>query len=127
MTAEKFGEKYLGWIIVIVILVLAHRYFFGVTIPGAFYERDANYTTKIYVLLSPQDSQSKNYRVPADVEKNDSGYSLTKVYWPDGGTSEFSDCSVNPPPRGDFCNPDGSDTGYKILLTKDVVKPRQVF
>jgi hypothetical protein len=69
MTAEEFGRKYLLWILLVIAAFFVVKYYFGVTLPGSFFERGREYQAKVYVLLYPEGADAKNYRVPADIYK----------------------------------------------------------
>lgn len=122
MTAEQFGAKYGLWIIAIIIAIFTFKHFLGDTIPGSFFERDADYSAKVYVLLYPDGADSKNYRVPADISRDESGYSVNKVYWSNGGTLDFDDCTISSLPYTELCTPNGSETRYEVRLTQDRVR-----
>ena len=52
----------------------------------------SDFTAKYWVFIQPDNTEAKNYRVKADISRDDTGYSLDKVYWPNGGSSTFDDC-----------------------------------
>jgi hypothetical protein len=94
---EFFGKKKFGAIagygILIVITLFIIKYDFGVSSPGSFFERNS-YSTKVYVLASPENNGTKSYSIPADITKDENGYSVNKIYWPNAGYSTFDSCIV---------------------------------
>lgn len=111
----------LGYILAIIILFHFGKYtyccYYGEEIIGSYFEKPA-YRTKYYVNVFPDDKNSKNYRLPADIyvftkreESSTSGSIdedgivtpsvkfnkkriLEKVYWPNGGYLDFKDCLI---------------------------------
>ena len=51
-----------------------------------------NFTAQYWVYIQPDNADSKNYRVKADIERLEGEYKLTKIYWPNGGYESFDDC-----------------------------------
>jgi hypothetical protein len=60
-----------------------------------------NFETQYWVYVQPENAEAKNYRVKGDVSRDDGIYSISRVYWPNGGTSTFDDCQLQ-----------GQDSGY---------------
>jgi hypothetical protein len=93
--------------------------------PGSFFEK-ASYSGKFYVLVYPEINTVKNYKIPGDIEKEledcapedscNSIYYLNNIYWPNGGTTSFSDCSISD--KKSFCTSD-DDNDYYIELTSE--------
>jgi len=90
---SQYTPVVLGVFAFMLIVFLAAKYIFGTNQPGTLLEK-SSYTAKVYVLVFPDSKSSVNYYLPADVTK-DSGYTITQVYWPDGGYLTFGDgCEV---------------------------------
>jgi len=66
----------------------------GDTNLGSFWQK-SNYQTQYWVYLQPENANDKNYRLKGDITKDDNGYTLTKVYWSNGGYSTFDDCNLD--------------------------------
>lgn len=93
------------WGVVIVIGWLIIKQFFTVSIPGHWNEK-ASYETQIYVNLFPNNSDSKNYRLIGDLQKdfqcdgsddNDvcwNTYYVSRITFPNLGYIEFDECDV---------------------------------
>ena len=115
------------WLIVIGCFIGWYLFtvFWGFKEIGRFGEK-RDYTTKYWVYLQPENAQSKNYRVKADIERAIPDYFLRRVYWPNGGYSNFDDCLLDKEEYqandSVYCKPEGEDTGYniKIYLTDKV-------
>lgn len=104
-TKNEKGELVLsrsGYIGIVILIFLALIIFVSIKLskePGLVFENGSD-TTKYWVYLQPENAEAKNYRVQADIKRfvsDDSQHSaflLDKVYWPNGGTSEFSGCDL---------------------------------
>jgi hypothetical protein len=99
--------------------------------PGRFFEKRF-YQGKYYVYVSKNKSNTKQYKLPADIDRhihcdpdNDCGslsYYLSQFYWPNGGYASFDDdsCAVGLP-HVVTCTDTNGDT-YDILMTSEAVK-----
>ncbi len=91
---------------------------FGVQQPGAFLEA-TDYEAKVLVMVFPSDDTTKNYLIPADIGKGDGSYDKTytvyKIYWPNGGYTEFDNCTIEEYTLKASCFDD--DKEYFIQLT----------
>lgn len=103
-----------------------HQLFWTSTVPGSFFEA-SEYSTKLKVLVFPDDSSVKNYKIPADVSRYldcdsyDEGpcfkyYYVTTIYWPNGGYQDFDDCEVELSTQNNCTS--GEDE-YYIQLTNE--------
>lgn len=109
--------------------------YFGNNEIGSFFEK-SSYTAQYWVYLQPENTQSKNYRLKADihhyVEPGDEDYSggdryvLEKVYWENGGHSDFDDCEISDSilsknDKNNYTNClDNNHNYYKIRLDEKV-------
>lgn len=119
-------------VIFIVILFFGLKHFAGTKVPGSFFESGKDYSAKVYVNLFPVGNSVKNYHVPADIEKSaDSDgytvYSVFKVYWPYGGTTDFDDCNFYKINDREYCqstdiDSNGDSVSYYAILTNEKVK-----
>ncbi|HVC35841.1 MAG TPA: hypothetical protein VNE40_00115 [Candidatus Dormibacteraeota bacterium] len=119
---KKIGKNN-SFVGIAILILIAGFYFikynFGVKQPGAFFEK-ADYTVKVYIFAKPDPNSSKSYYIPADVMRSsgDSGYTIETMYWPEGGSTDFSDCSnlqINQ--FTDCLANDNNMTDYSIMLT----------
>lgn len=77
---------------IFIIFVIANNLGLGEARPGSFLEKKA-YSTKLFVNVFPGSSEAKNYRLQASIrrEEDSDGYFIDKIYWPNGGYTEFED------------------------------------
>jgi hypothetical protein len=96
MTAENLWERFWGryglLAIAAVVGFFVVKHYWGDAVPGAFFERGAEYEQSVYLSLYPEGSTVKNYHVKGDIWHHGDTYSLMKVYWPNGGYTTFSGC-----------------------------------
>lgn len=134
---RKTGDRIMGVAVICVIAFFPLRSFFGTKTLGSFFQR-SRYSVQYYVYLQSPDDQAKSYKVKADITKDtwsyDSGddggstsggniYSLDKVYWPDGGYSEFQDCdlvSLIESNKKASCSTVGDNVTYQISLAEKI-------
>jgi hypothetical protein len=64
---------------------------------------------------------TKNYRIPAEIEKQDSRYWIIRAYWPNGGAIEFNDCFNAKLSERISCKTNNGKY-YWVQLTSDLVK-----
>lgn len=107
-------------VLIAAVIIWVGSYYWGTARPGAFLERGQDYEAKMIVRLYPDDSEAKNYELPADISKLDGYYRLDRVYWPNGGYVDFDDCDVVIDEKS-TCSylPDDADdyTYYDVVLT----------
>jgi hypothetical protein len=65
----------------------------GTTTVGSMWAK-TNFDTQYWVYIQPQNAETKNYRVKGDVSRVDGIYSLTQIYWDNGGYLTFDECSL---------------------------------
>lgn len=117
--ARRLGELATPLIILLVLGVIGKQ-MFGLKQPGALLER-ASYDAKVYVLVFPDNKSSKNYYLPAEISRNN-GYSLDTLYWPNGGTTDFTDSNCVLYLNLKASCGDGNDNDYEIELTSNLAK-----
>ncbi|MGL4331133.1 MAG: hypothetical protein ACRCSD_11140 [Clostridium sp.] len=103
MISNSGKDKYvsytftIGIIIGIMLIVLPYTPLGSERIGSIFEKKD--YTQYYYANLFPDESNSKNYKVIAEIEAHDKMYRLNKAYFSDGGyknfDSYFTDESLN--------------------------------
>jgi hypothetical protein len=114
---------------------------YGNEIIGSYLEK-SNYRTQYYINLFPNDENSKNYRLPADIHvfteleegettedrfgQESTSFSkvkyitVEKIYWPNGGYLYFEDCFLDIGEKN-LCY-DQNNEGWYIELTEEKVK-----
>ena len=125
LTLAVLAVLTMGWFVT--------KHYYGVETIDHFFERDTDYYARYYVNLFLPDHTSRNYRAEADIFRTSfdtscadtSGgftYScggrvtyLTRVYFPDGGSTIFSGCEVRVNEKTD-CT-DDADRAWTIELT----------
>lgn len=127
----------LGIITWLLIKIISAKY--GNEVIGSFFER-SDYTTQYWVYLQANITSTKNYRVKGDIERvsmddgseNGDGsyeggsddYYLRKVYWDNGGYTEFDDdCDLYgaiSTPKGYATCFDNDSNNYQIRLGEKV-------
>jgi len=125
----KIPVKYISYVVYSIIPIIIIWYiitvFWGYQEIGKFGEK-RNYTTQYWVYLQPESAGAKNYRVIADIKRQIPNYYLLKVYWPNGGHSDFEDCNFIEN-DGEFnrfieplCIPEGENNAYHIKIDEKV-------
>jgi hypothetical protein len=119
---SRFGTEKVVWFYVIggIAVIIAGAMIWGATgvkKPGAFHESSA-YTTNLFVYAYPPDSGVKTYHIPAEIEHFEGSYYVNKLFWPNGGYTEFplSSCEIDGSLEG-YCNSD--DGEFKVVITKE--------
>ena len=129
----KIKSITVGYILVILAIawiaaeLLSSRY--GYKEIGVRYER-REYSTQYWVYLQPDNAETKNYRVKGDIERfaesdgdlSYAVYALSRVYWEDGGYTEFDDCDITEATDKDkhaYCM-DSEGKGYDVRLGEKV-------
>jgi hypothetical protein len=127
---EKLGSKIVGLLFILIIVYFVYRNYLGEQRIDSWIEKP-KYTTQYWVSLQPDNEEAKNYRVKADIFHDAPDYYLTKVYWPNGGSSTFDDCNLD---KDQYqvngymrCFPNDGNTisedGYKVRInTYDKVR-----
>lgn len=88
--AKEKKQTIIFWVCLVSIVLIGWYWFStGDSIPGAFHEKP-NYDAKIYAYVYPDPKNSKNYHVPVDVHRDEYGYQINKIYWPNGGYTDLS-------------------------------------
>ena len=99
--------------------------YWGTNTIGSFFSKD-NFEAQYYVQLFPEDSKSKNYLVPADISKNEYGIGVDRVYWPNGGYTDFGNYDNNNCKElykeGSTTLKDNQGRYWKIVLTRRKIK-----
>jgi hypothetical protein len=102
---------------------------------GSFFEQ-SNYTAQYYVNLFPENSETKNYRLKADIEsfvENDidqddrahfwKEYHIVRVYFPNGGYISFGEQDNESLEIGKRINQTDNDgEGWGVELTGEMVR-----
>jgi hypothetical protein len=120
---HMYGAYLVIGIIALVLFFIFSKQYFGLKHPGSFYER-TEYSAKVFVLVFPSDG-TKNYYIPADIDRTEGAYDLTAIYWPNGGTTTFDNCQdlkLNTKVLCSTTDNSGNDIDYHIQLTGNVVK-----
>lgn len=94
ITYSAVSYTVLGIFILWVIWAFFLANIFGSKTIGSFWAK-SNFDTQYWVYLEPDNAEAKNYRVKADISRIDGDYWLEKVYWPNGGNSNFEDCKLD--------------------------------
>ncbi|MES2631145.1 MAG: hypothetical protein V4611_04250 [Patescibacteria group bacterium] len=123
LTTKDKAIGYSSFIIILIGLGLIFlRVPLGSHVPGSFYE-STDYTEQLMVMVFETNSSSKNYLVPADVTRDyDSGYSVSSIYWPNGGVSNTDSnmcgsLSIEYRASCRITDDSGNETQYYIQLT----------
>ena len=136
---HPFGTFVIFWLLLFfcVIFYKVALDYFGTEKINSFFEK-SEYTAKYYVNLFSPNSESKNYRVIAEIKhfnetvdyKDDTRdikvYSLERIYWPNGETNTFQgrcyleDNQIFSNPRGLSNCVDDEDNEWRILLNAKV-------
>jgi hypothetical protein len=126
---EKY-KMHVGWGIILLVCVSSvfiNR--FGSTNIGSPIEK-SEYSAKYYIHLYPENSKSRNYKVPAlissemierDDEPSERVYHLEKVFWPNGRVLTFYEYKDNV-----TCGEDGLQLGKKTTYQDDMGRYWQV-
>lgn len=67
---------------------ISMKAFWGTDTIGSFFSK-YEYDTKYYVQLFPENSESKNYYVPAELHVKENRLSIKRAYWPEKGYTTF--------------------------------------
>jgi hypothetical protein len=68
-----------------------YQHYEGTTIPGHWFERGADYETRVAIRIRHAEGSSTTYTVPADVLQRERRYILHCVHFPNGGRPTFDD------------------------------------
>lgn len=131
---KKFFEKYIGWIIIIVIVAIPlTRDFFGIKKVGSFFEKSGSYYATYLINISSNSNKTKIYEAEAEIQRpsgdcydyEEGGGCwrptiVEEVYWPNGGKTVFSDCELDYEKSGDCWG--NNDIFYSIELIKPIKK-----
>lgn len=95
---------------------------FGSEEIGGLFEKN-NYSAYYYVLLFPDDSDSKNYKVIAEIEADGRDYTIERAYLPEGGYVTFNDLLFYSDEKVAFNQkirlPDEDDNVWEIQLLNE--------
>lgn len=128
--AKIVDTKRRGFVAYIFCLLLAVSYitmkrYWGTNTIGSFFSRE-EFETQYYVQLFPEGSESKNYLVPADLIVKGNEIGIKRVYWPNGGYTDFGnydnyDCEEFYM-EGHVTLKDNQGREWEVVLTKAKVK-----
>lgn len=115
---------YLLCFLLSVVYVTMKEYWGTDTIYSFFSKNE--FETRYYVHLFPEGSKSKNYLVPADLIVKGNEISIKRVYWPNGGYTDFGnydnyDCEEFYM-EGHVTLKDNQGREWEVVLTKAKVK-----
>lgn len=121
----KFTYKVIVALIAAVAALSIFTYYYGSDTIGSVF-RKYEFQTQYYVHLFPEGSKSKNYLVPADLHIKGETIALEKVYWPNGGHTDFGnydnyDCEEFYM-EGHVTLKDNQGREWEVVLTKVKVK-----
>lgn len=124
---KEFFGHFACWLILCFVIGAIIVYNFGskdVKSPFAKGEFDFNG----YVYAFPDSRNDKNYRLVADMTKNDGYYQVNRIYFSNGGHIDFEDCEGgNKDGEAFFCTPinDDSERDWCFIFYGDMVKDKK--
>ena len=124
----KIPDIYFTWAVwlgvgLFVAWIITSSFNIGYKEIGHWFEK-GEYETQYWVYLQPDNVEFKNYRVKGDIDHTEGTYYLSRVYWANGGYSDFNDCdldeTINSKNGYAKCWDSGAKTYYHIRIAEKV-------